>query len=410
MLQFNYHKNLFKPSDIKLEYLRNQVRKLHNTFQPVQKSKEWYEMRNGLLTASDWGKILEAKTDVLLKKCGEDKFIGGAAIDWGNKYEQVANLIYQNRNNIEVLEFGCLRHPVYDYLGASPDGITPDGIMVEIKCPYSRKISGIPKYEYWCQVQGQLEVCDLDRCDFIECCIKEYTNEEEYLIDNYNGNYELNKFTNEKGVIAEFYRKNDKTYFNIYSKVSLIGEELKEWKNNVKLEYETNDIILFGFTYWHLEEVSCIPIYRNQEWFYNARPILENYWNIIIKYRNLGLSKFKEDVSNGTVYLEKMNFDKPVFEKKSYDKNKTEMVKIEAKKENKTDNKKQKKLKDYIDITNNAAINLNTNNINTNEGHEGHEGQIRQIGQISQIDKISNNTNNYEDDDFTFDMNVSMFS
>jgi hypothetical protein len=106
---------------------------------------------------------------------------------WGNKYESVAVLIYEYRNNVKVLEFGCLKHPFINFLGASPDGITEDGIMLEIKCPSTREITGIPPPYYWCQVQGQLEVCELDRCDFLECKIKEYDGEEEYLNDNYDG-------------------------------------------------------------------------------------------------------------------------------------------------------------------------------------------------------------------------------
>lgn len=128
-------------------------------------------MRSNMLTASDWGTVLgenhySNSNEVLKKKCGDDNFVTNAAMMWGNKYEEVAVLIYKHRNNVEVLDFGCLRHPSIPFLGASPDGITPYGIMLEIKCPTSRKITGIPPRYYWCQVQGQLEVCELDRCDF----------------------------------------------------------------------------------------------------------------------------------------------------------------------------------------------------------------------------------------------------
>jgi len=374
MLKFYYDKDIPKQSDLKLEYLRKQVIKLHNTFQPVQKSPEWYEMRNGLLTASDWGKILDAKTDVLLKKCGEDRFVGGAAIDWGNKYEQVANMIYQHRNNVEVLEFGCLRHPVYDYLGASPDGITPDGVMVEIKCPYSRKITGIPKYEYWCQVQGQLEVCDLDRCDFIECFIKEYDSENEYLDDFANN-------PNEKGVIADIYLRNEKKHIFYYSKIFLVGEELESWKNEIVKDINTKDAILYDFCYWRLEEVSCIQIYRNQEWFYFARNILENYWNYIIKYRDFGFEQLRKDMTDGTIILEKMVHGKALFEMELCDKTYEKIFK----KDSNQDKKKQKKIKDY-DFTNIIDLNSESTVITIN----------------SDVDEI--------EDNFTIDNNVSMFS
>lgn len=337
-LIFNYSKDLPKVTLLKEEYLRNQVIKLKNIFQPEQKSKEWYEMRNKMLTASDWGTVLgenhySNSNEVLKKKCGDDKFITNAAMQWGNKYESVAVLIYEHRNNVNVLEFGCLQHPFIPFLGASPDGITPDGIMLEIKCPTSRKITGIPPSYYWCQVQGQLEVCELDRCDFLECSIKEYdaeNGEEEYFNDHFNGNNFLNKFGNEKGVVAEFYRKSTKTFVYYYSKIGLMGEELENWKKEIVDQNITSDIIFWSFSYWYLEEVSCVPIYRNQEWFYNAKPKLEEFWNKVIKYRDLGLSKLLEDI-------QKEKDDKKDIKKKLKDDNM---------------NKKQKKIKEFIIIEN----------------------------------------------------------
>ena len=57
-LVFNYDKDLPKVTNARLEYLRAQVILLKNIFQPEQKTKEWYEMRETLLTASDWGTVL----------------------------------------------------------------------------------------------------------------------------------------------------------------------------------------------------------------------------------------------------------------------------------------------------------------------------------------------------------------
>jgi hypothetical protein len=59
MLTFYYHKDLPTVTELKAKYLKDQVIKLKNIHQPVQKSQEWYEMRNNMLTASDWGAIIE---------------------------------------------------------------------------------------------------------------------------------------------------------------------------------------------------------------------------------------------------------------------------------------------------------------------------------------------------------------
>ena len=350
-LIFNYDKDLPKVTPLKQEYLKNQVLTLKNIFQPVQKSKEWYEMRSNMLTASDWGTVLgenhySNSNEVLKKKCGDDNFVTNAAMMWGNKYEEVAVLIYKHRNNVEVLDFGCLRHPSIPFLGASPDGITPHGIMLEIKCPTSRKITGIPPRYYWCQVQGQLEVCELDRCDFLECALKEYNSEMDYLNDNFENNYKLNKFGNEKGVVVEFFRKSDKTFYFDYSPVCIIAEELTNWKNEIIEKHTSNTNIMFSsFSYWYLEEVSCIPIYRNQEWFNEAKIILGEFWNKVLKYRELGLQKLLEDLQ-----IEKDEKKQIKLIKKEESENKKKSLKKERpiKKEDIT--KKQKKIREFIII------------------------------------------------------------
>ena len=45
--------------------------------------------------------------------------------------------------------------------------------MVEIKCPPRRKFTKTVPSHYWMQVQGQLEVCGLDECDFFQVKIDE---------------------------------------------------------------------------------------------------------------------------------------------------------------------------------------------------------------------------------------------
>ena len=183
----------------KLQKNRTQVEKLKNIKLPEQRSPEWYKMRENMITASDFGAILgnskyDSRNSVLKKKCGlGPPFQGNKFTKWGVKYEEVATDIYRYLNKTDVLEFGCIPHPNYSYLGASPDGITPDGVMLEIKVPYSREFEkdNIPPH-YYDQMQGQLEVCDLDECDFLQVKLEEYSDVKEYepreaLTDNLDG-------------------------------------------------------------------------------------------------------------------------------------------------------------------------------------------------------------------------------
>ena len=345
-LKFHLNKDLPISTKLKRDYLKEQVKYLTTLPHYEQKSKEWYEMRQTMLSASDWGTILGvnsyAKPDsVLLKKCGEESFfpkVAMSAMAWGNKYEDVAISIYEHRNQTKVYEFGCIRHPFIDHLGASPDGITNEGVMLEIKCPVSRKITGIPPQYYWCQVQGQLEVCELDRCDFLECKLKEYDDEAEYLADHYQGNYELNEYGHEKGIIASFYIVKEDKYKYYYGPVNVTGSKLEEWKKEIQELHEKKDgsmkekIIFSGFDYWYLEEVSCVPIYHNGEWFNDAKFKLSDFWEEVCYYREMGLDFLKETLNDQKE------------EKKRLKEEKRETKKKEE------DEKKQRKIKDFINL------------------------------------------------------------
>ena len=190
-----------------LDYLDLKLQQLEKIPQPEQRSAEWYEYRNNRLTASDLWAIVdwnESKVhDILKKKCGvEQKFSLGAALLHGIKFEPVATQIYEKRQEVEIVEFGCLPHSYIPYFGASPDGIcginsknkSYVGRMLEIKCPKSRVITGFIPEVYRAQIQGQLEVCDLEFCDFLECDFQMYDSRDAFIKDS---------FVNEDGTINE---------------------------------------------------------------------------------------------------------------------------------------------------------------------------------------------------------------
>ena len=186
---------------------------------PAQRTKEWYEFRQNRLTASDMGTVMGSnpysnRNKLIAKKCGYDEpFFSSPAIKHGIKFEDVAIHIYEKRNNVSVHEYGCIPHPKIPHFGASPDGICDVnsvnkeyiGRMLEIKCPKSRVINEfVPSY-YELQVQGQLEVCNLELCDYLECSITEYSTIDEFKEDSLETLDLVFKNNTEKGVILETY-------------------------------------------------------------------------------------------------------------------------------------------------------------------------------------------------------------
>ena len=83
----------------------------------AQKSQEWLALRGNMLTASDAATAIgknkyETPEGLLLKKCGKGKpFTGNAATEHGNKYEDEARILYEQRHNEVVHEIGLEPHP-----------------------------------------------------------------------------------------------------------------------------------------------------------------------------------------------------------------------------------------------------------------------------------------------------------
>ena len=77
-------------------------------------------------------------------------------LTWGQKFEDISVMLYEKMYNTKVIDLGCLPHPKYEYLAASPDGLVisevNNGRLLEIKNVVSREITQIPKMDYWIQM------------------------------------------------------------------------------------------------------------------------------------------------------------------------------------------------------------------------------------------------------------------
>jgi putative phage-type endonuclease len=158
-----------------------------------QRSDEWLEQREHMITASDVASAIgesryESPDAFVRKKVLRTKWAGNAATEHGTKLEPFVRDLYDLRTGRKSHEIGLVQHRQYPWLGASPDGVTEDGILIEIKCPLSRKIEAkVPKH-YLPQVQLQLEITDLEECDFIQYRPEEMTTDthvtkpEEYVV------------------------------------------------------------------------------------------------------------------------------------------------------------------------------------------------------------------------------------
>jgi putative phage-type endonuclease len=201
----------------------------------------------------------------------------------GTKYEAISAMIYEKKNKTRLGEYGCMVHPEWPFLGASPDGINVEpealtyGRMVEIKNIVNREIDGIPLEHYWVQMQTQMEVCDLDECDFVETRIKEFANVEAYLESD-------NPW---KGVVLTF---NQRIQIGSIPTEKLPGfyehwiqgteQSLADWILAKKTEHREK-YVLVKTDYWGLDQYSCVLVLRNRPWFEAAIKRVEALWRIV---------------------------------------------------------------------------------------------------------------------------------
>ena len=219
-----------------------------------------------------------------------------STLHWGVKYEPITKMIYESMYGAKISDFGCIPHAHHAFIGASPDGIITQpehpryGHMIEIKNIVNREIDGIPKEEYWVQMQLQMENCDLEYCDFVETRIKEYETEEAAFDDSEPREY--------KGVILYFIRKMlvansqavyDGSPFYVYMPfdIPFTKEGIDEWRRGLQNEHK-EEFILFKTIYWYLDEISCVLVPRNKYWFDCALPIFKKAWETIQEERVSG--------------------------------------------------------------------------------------------------------------------------
>jgi hypothetical protein len=166
--------------------------------QSVQKSAEWHAESRDVLSGHEFGALVAgapaARLAALLKKCAppvdmttapttdsQHVFLTPAEgslspFKWGWRFEPVARDLFATvyAGGVENVfdGLGRIKHPLLPRLGASPDGLITAGHragrLVELKCPITRQLNGSIPMDYWCQMQLQAEVCDVDAVEYFE--------------------------------------------------------------------------------------------------------------------------------------------------------------------------------------------------------------------------------------------------
>ena len=324
---------------------RNQIRHLESKPQPTQRTSEWYKFRHNLITASSAYKVFQSdslRNQLIYEKCqpltqistettaDETKVVNvntntkpvnvDSPLHWGQKYEPISVMLYEEMYETKIQDFGCIQHETYPCLGASPDGINVDdsnpryGRMLEIKNIVNRVIDGVPKTEYWIQMQLQMETCGLDECDFLETRFAEFESVEEYYAvldaNRYyselsSSDYDTDTDTDtvikpgvsksksqytKYGVIMYFTEGNRPIYKYAPLHIGVDKTAFEMWESQQMEEQSLLNRTWIRNIYWKVEELSCVLVERNQRWFQDNIGRIENVWKTIEIERETGYS------------------------------------------------------------------------------------------------------------------------
>ncbi len=256
-----------------------------------QRTPEWYAQMTTILSASEFGtlfasprtraKMVVSKTEPYVARNNPlaVRSDSMSAFDWGIRFEPVVKQIYEHKYGVEVRELGRLHHPIDPRCTASPDGLiykcnnqefaSKKGRLIEIKCPVTREIDGsIPK-DYYTQMQMQLQVTGLKKCDYVEA--------------QFGSQYNFNPIKNGPGLYTGLialvrYKEpqgenGEQEYYYIYGPVNDT-----EWKPEVKEGETVEEMIPWNLLQW-AEQV----VQRNDEWWQNVQPAINNFWEDVEK-------------------------------------------------------------------------------------------------------------------------------
>lgn len=152
-----------------------------------QGSEEWLAARAGKVTASRMADVMAkiktgeaaARRDYKAQLVAEiltgrpqDSGYVNAEMQWGTDQEPFARAAYEVSRGVMVDQVGLVLHPSIERAAASPDGLTDDGGLIEVKCPKTAThlqylIAGTVPAQYQPQMLWQMACTGREWCDFV---------------------------------------------------------------------------------------------------------------------------------------------------------------------------------------------------------------------------------------------------
>jgi len=268
-----------------LEKRKNNIEALLNRPQLEQRTEGWYLDALGLLSASQFSIILKptrARGHLVLQKAstvpidtsGRKTVVRTdelTAFTWGIRFEPVVKQLYEHLTNTKVAEMGRLKHAVDPRIAASPDGLVvegPDyrlGRFVEFKAPVTRTIVDKIPEEYMAQMQIQMEVGNVEECDYLEV-----------TFNSQYGSKPPLKAPDSPSYVGSIYIVGDEEGLPLRYEYSPLQD--LAWKPTL----QSNEQLLESIPWWS-SKWFLIPVGRSRSWFTSVQPAIQSFWEDVEK-------------------------------------------------------------------------------------------------------------------------------
>jgi hypothetical protein len=265
-----------------LEERASRIDFLKKSPQIEQRSEEWYSHFAKCLTASEFSSLFGSarkRNELILAKSNPRREDRGSIrlacptdemtpFGWGIRFEPVVKQILEYKDSCKVFDLGRITHPNNPKLAASPDGIIESsphkhqvGRLIEIKCPYTRQIGFEIPFDYWVQMQIQMEVTNIDECEYIEV---ELESARPNRVTDLSGCSIQGTLYLLKQIVKE-----DEPFEYKY----LYGEIGSSIPPSVPDGYEIQETIPWGMRKWHRKVV-----HRDRAWYISTKSWQDLFW------------------------------------------------------------------------------------------------------------------------------------
>ena len=138
-------------------------------------------------------------------------------------------------------------------------------------------------------MQGQLEVCDLEECDFLQVKLEEYENYDDYKSDIHTDPSKFG-FTSEdlpKGYTITYLKEPDSNKMHyLYCPLFSTNSQIEMWKEEQIKLLETNKYIPKEEKYWKITRYECTLVKRDKEWWNNVVGDIYQFYNDLLYYKS----------------------------------------------------------------------------------------------------------------------------